>query len=292
MTDTPSRNTAAVVQTGDETITRTVAVARRTTRRRRYRPRRTLLGLAGVIALLLVWEVAARTGVVDPRFLPPPSEVLPRLVQLFGIAEFWVAVGDTMVQWALGLAIALALAGVLGIIIGLSPFLRRATHSTVEFLRPIPSVALIPLASLLFGVRIEASLLLIVYAAFWQIFIQVLYGVADVDQIAMSTGRSYGFSRWQRIRHIVLPTTLPYLMTGVRLAAAVALILAITAQLIIGTRGLGREITLAQNAGLYTTMYALILATGFLGVLINFGARLLERRMLSWHHSVREEVPA
>nr|WP_248305434.1 ABC transporter permease [Agromyces sp. H66] len=250
-----------------------------------------MLGLAGILTLLAIWEIAARVGLVDPRFLPPPSEVLPRLLEIATIAPFWIAVGDTLVQWGLGLAIALVLASVTGVVIGLSPFLRRATSSTVEFLRPVPSVALIPLAVLLFGVRIEASLLLIVYAAFWQIFIQVLYGVADVDKIAMDTGQSYGFSTWQRIRDIVFPTTLPYLMTGIRLAAAVALILAITAQLIIGTPGLGLEIARAQNAGLYTTMYALVLATGFLGVLINFGARFLERALLSWHHSVRGEIP-
>ncbi|WP_448003139.1 ABC transporter permease [Agromyces bauzanensis] len=280
-----------VVPPGEETVTRSVAVARAKSRRRRYRPRRALLGLAGILTLLAVWEIAARIGLVDPRFLPPPSEVLPRLVEIATIPQFWTAVGDTLVQWGLGLAIALVLGSVAGVVIGLSPFLRRATSSSVEFLRPVPSVALIPLAVLLFGVRIEASLLLIVYAAFWQIFIQVLYGVADVDKIAMDTGQSYGFSTWQRVRDIVFPTTLPYLMTGLRLAAAVALILAITAQLIIGTPGLGLEIARAQNAGLYTTMYALVLATGFLGVLINFGARFLERALLSWHHSVRGEVP-
>ncbi|HET8928776.1 MAG TPA: ABC transporter permease [Microbacterium sp.] len=275
---------------GDETVTRTVAVARARSRRKRFRPRRAILGTAGIVILLLIWQIAAMIGIVDPRFLPPPSVVIPKLFEIFLVGEFWVAVWDTIVSWGLGLLIALVLGCVLGVIIGLSPFLRRATNSTIEFLRPVPSVALIPLATLLFGARIESALLLIVYAAFWQILIQVLYGVADVDNIAMSTGRSYGFSKWQRVRDIVLPTMLPYLMTGVRLAAAVALILAVTAQLIIGTPGLGKEIALAQNAGLYSTMYALILATGLLGVVINFGVRGVERWLLSWHQSVREDV--
>lgn len=276
----------------EDTVTRAVAIARARSRRRTFRPRRLLLGSAGVITFLLTWELATRWGIVDPRFLPPPTEVIPRFFQIATLTNFWVAVWDTLLAWGIGLAIALALGAVLGVVIGLSPFLRRATRTTVEFLRPIPSVALIPLAVLLFGTTIQSSLMLIVYAAFWQIFIQVLYGVADVDQVAMSTGRSYGFNSWQRIRDIVLPTMLPYLMTGLRLAAAVALILAITAQLVIGTPGLGLEIVSAQNAGQYTSMYALILATGLLGVLINFGARLLERRLLAWHHSVREDVPA
>lgn len=276
----------------EQTVTTVVSIARARERKRSFRPRKALLGVTGILVLLAVWELAARTGIVDPRFLPPPTEVLPQLALVLTFADFWSAIGDTLAAWALGLGIALVLGSVLGVLIGLSPFMKRATHSTVEFLRPIPSVALIPLAVLLFGVRIEASLLLIVYASFWQIFIQVLYGVADVDQVAMATGRSYGFSTWQRVRSIVLPTTLPYLLTGLRLAAAVALILAITAQLIIGTPGLGLEIARAQNGGQYATMYALIVATGLLGVLINLGARFLERRMLAWHESVRGEVAA
>lgn len=267
-----------------------VAAANARRRRRRERTRRNILGFAGILTAFALWEAVVRVGFLDARFLPPPSQVLPRFVEVMGLSQFWEAVADTIISWGLGLLIALVLASVLGVIIGLSPFLRRATHSAVEFLRPVPSVALIPLASLLFGVQIEAALLLIVYAAFWQIFIQVLYGVADVDSVAMSTGLSYGFSKWQRIKDIVFPTTLPYLLTGLRLGAAVALILAITAQLIIGTPGLGLTIVQAQNAGQYSTMYALILATGLLGVLINVGARLLERRLLSWHVSVRGEV--
>lgn len=274
------------------TPTQVYTVAKAKRRKRTARPRRAILGVAGILIFFGIWELASRTGLVDSRFLPPPTEVLPQFFTILTFGDFWGAVGQTMLAWALGLAIAAVAAIVLGIIIGLSPFLRRATYSTTEFLRPIPSVALIPLAVLLFGPKIESSLMLIIYAAFWQIFIQVLYGVADVDQVAMSTGRSYGMSKFQRIRYIVFPTTLPYLITGLRLAASVALILAITVQLLIGTPGLGLEISKAQSGGMYAMMYALIIATGLLGVVINLGARALERRALSWHESVRGETSA
>lgn len=197
-----------------------------------------------------------------------------------------------MLAWFIGLLVAVLLALVLGLVIGMSSFLRRATNSTIEFLRPIPSVALIPLAVLLFGTKIESSLMLIIYACFWQVLIQVLYGVADVDNVAMQTARSYGFSPFQRIRDVIFPTMLPYLMTGIRLGAAVALILAITAELIIGSPGLGKEIQLAQSGGAIAGMYALIVATGLLGVLINLGMRVIEKRILSWHVSVRGEIIA
>jgi ABC-type nitrate/sulfonate/bicarbonate transport system permease component len=250
------------------------------------------MGLLGIISFLGLWELVPWAGIVDPRFLPPASEVVAALVGDLGLGGFWVAVGQTMQAWAIGLAVSVVLAVVLGFVVGSSGFLRRVTNSTVEFLRPIPSVALIPLAVLLFGVKIESSLMLIIYASFWQIFIQVLYGVADVDNVAMQTAKSYGLNSLARVRHVVFPTALPYLMTGIRLAAAVALILAVTAGLVIGSPGLGREIALAQSGGAISGMYALVLATGLIGVVINLAMRQVERRTLSWHSSVRSEAIA
>jgi ABC-type nitrate/sulfonate/bicarbonate transport system permease component len=249
-----------------------------------------LLGILGIIGFLATWELIPRLGLIDERFLPPATEVIAALVVDFGLTAFWVAVGETMKAWFLGLLMAVAAAVLLGFIIGSSDFLRKATNSTIEFLRPIPSVALIPLAVLLFGVKIESSLLLIVYASFWQVLIQVLYGVADVDMVANNTAKTYGLGRMARIRHVVFPTALPYLMTGVRLAAAVALVLAITAELVIGSPGLGREIALAQSGGAISGMYALVLATGLIGVLINMLMRQIEKRILGWHSSIRSEV--
>ncbi|MGH3652286.1 ABC transporter permease [Glutamicibacter sp.] len=249
-------------------------------------------GLIGIVIFLGIWELIPALGIVQAAYLPPASEVLMTLFADFMLTAFWVAVGETLLAWFIGLAIAVLLALVLGLAIGMSSFLRRATNSTIEFLRPIPSVALIPLAVLMFGTKIESSLMLIIYACFWQVLIQVLYGVADVDNVAMQTARSYGFSRFQRIRDVIFPTMLPYLMTGIRLGAAVALILAITAELIIGSPGLGKEIQLAQSGGAIAGMYALIVATGLLGVVINLCMRVVEKRVLSWHASVRGEVIA
>ncbi len=161
------------------------------------------------------------------------------------------------------------------------------THSTIEFLRPIPSVALIPLAVLLFGSQIQSTLVLVVYASFWPVLIQVLYGVQDVDPVARETARSYGLGTWAQIRYVTWPTTLPYLMTGIRLAAAVALILAITSEVAIDTQGLGKEITDTESGGAVAVMYAYVIVAGIIGVIVNLGARALERRVLAWHPSMR-----
>lgn len=249
-----------------------------------------MLGVIGVLTFLLIWELTPRLGLVSSTYLPPASEVLLALGEAVTTSSFWLATWQTMFSWGLGLLLATAGGLIVGIVVGSSRFLRRATHSTIEFLRPIPAVGLIPLAVLIFGVNYESTIMLVVYACFWQVLIQVLYGVADIDTVASNTARSYGLKTMARIRYVVWPTTLPYFMTGLRLAASVALILAITAQLIIGSPGLGNEIALAQSGAAISTMYALILTTGLIGVIINLCVRGLEKAVLGWHPSVRGEI--
>ncbi len=248
--------------------------------------------MIGLIVLAGVLELVPRVGLVSPRYLPPFSEMVTSLVDGASGSAFWIALGETVKSWIIGLAIAMVLGLVLGLIIGSVPLLRSLTSSTIEFLRPIPSVALIPLAVLLYGTEIQSALLLIVYASFWQVLIQVLYGVQDVDPVVRETARSYRFGAVSTMRHVIWPTALPYVMTGLRLAATVALVLAITAELIIGNPGLGKEIAVAQSSGAYAAMYSLVLVTGVLGVIVNVGIRLVERRMLAWHPSLRAEATA
>lgn len=254
------------------------------------RGRDTAYGILGLGMLYAVAEVVPRLGLVSRDFLPPASEILRTLGHEMAGRELWTALGETMRAWAIGLGIAFVLAVAVGMLIEAIPGARAATVSTIEFLRPIPSVALIPLATLLYGADLGSSLLLVVYAAFWQVLIQVLYGIADVDPVARETARSYRLGRWSTFRRLVWPTALPYVMTGLRLAAAVAFILAVTAELVIGGPGLGREIQLAQSGGAVATVYALITVAGCVGVVVNLAVRALERRVLAWHPSVRGEL--
>lgn len=257
--------------------------------RRQRALRRAVLGAVGLTGFLVVWQLIPTLGLVNPLYLPYVTDVLVRLFEQLVDLAFWRRLGSTMTSWAIGLTVATLAAVVLGTVVGLVPFLRRATHTSVEFLRPIPSVALIPLAVLLFGIQMQAALVIIIYASFWQVFVQVIYGVADVDAVARDTARSFGLTRREQLSHLVLPTTLPYLMTGLRLAAAVALILAVTAEMVIGNPGLGRMIELSRSAGDAAGLYALVVVTGLLGLTVNLVFRFVERRVLSWHQSVRGE---
>jgi ABC-type nitrate/sulfonate/bicarbonate transport system permease component len=248
-----------------------------------------LRGAAGLVGLVVLLQVLPHTGLVSAEYLPPASEMGRALWQVLAEDAFWTALGDTLTGWGIGLAIAVMAGVTAGIVIGSVPLLRAATASTIEFLRPIPSVALIPVAVLLYGTDLRSKLLLVVYASFWQVLVQVLAGMQDVDPVADDTARSYQLGTWGRVRHVMWPTALPYVMTGVRLAATVALVLAITAELVIGSPGLGNQIAVAQTSGAVPDVYALVLVTGLLGIAINLVARAVERRALHWHQSIRRE---
>jgi ABC-type nitrate/sulfonate/bicarbonate transport system permease component len=251
--------------------------------------RKVALGTLGIAGFLTTWQLVSTLEIINPEQLPSATATFAQLGLLLTDLEFWRNIGRTMSAWAIGLTVATVLGVALGALVGLVPVLRKASHTTVEFLRPIPSVALIPLAILIYGLQMQAALVIIVYASFWQVFVQVLYGVADIDTVARDTAKSFGITGASRLRNLVLPTALPYLMTGLRLAAAVALILAVTAEMTIGNAGLGRQLSVAAGIGNNTVVYAIVIVTGVLGLIINIGFRAIERRALSWHQSVRGE---
>ncbi|TQN43788.1 ABC-type nitrate/sulfonate/bicarbonate transport system permease component [Blastococcus colisei] len=246
------------------------------------------LPLLGVVLAIAVFEVLPRIGLVDRRFLPPASEMFGALFGRIADGSIWEPTVQTMQGWALGLGTALVIALPLGILIGSVFLLFMSTRTIVEFLRPIPSVALIPLAVLVFGAGLESKWFLAAFAATWPILLQTLYGVRDVDPTSIETARSFGIKTPERLWRVVLPSALPYIATGVRISSAVALILAVTAELVLGAPGLGQEINIARQSAAVDQMYALIIATGLIGWLLNIVLSLAERRLLHWHPSQRE----
>lgn len=246
-----------------------------------------LLPWASVLGVLVLFEVLPRVGILDKSNFPPISQTLSTLASQVTGADLWSAVGNTLEGWALGLGIAAALGIPLGILIGSSRLFYRSVRFVVEFLRPVPSVALIPLAILIYGSGLESKVFLAAFAAFWALLVQVLYGVQDVDPVATDTARSFGFGRIQRLYRVTLPSALPYIATGVRIASAVSLILAVTAELVIGSAGLGRSINVARSGGDVKLMYALIISTGVLGLVLNTVIVAVEKRVLRWHPAYR-----
>jgi ABC-type nitrate/sulfonate/bicarbonate transport system permease component len=243
--------------------------------------------LVAVLVLLALWELVVRVGLIPETSIPPASAAIPELFSQLGEASLWKAVGSTLQGWALGLGIAIAAGVPSGLLIGSSRWAYRAFRVPIEFLRPIPSVALIPLAVLIYGTGLESKVFLAAFASFWPLLIQTMYGVQDLDPVATDTAKSFGLGRFARLYRVTLPSAVPYIATGIRISSAVSLILVVTAELVIGAPGLGRSINVARSGGNLEVMYALIVATGLLGWLLNIAATQAERRVLHWHPSQR-----
>src|SRR6266511_4007896 len=236
--------------------------------RRAVRAPRLARGRVGAVACFALAEAITRLELVDPRYLPRASTVLARLVGLLGQAEFLTAVAATLQAWAIGLAIAVAAAVPAGILLGSSRRCYQATRALVEFLRPIPSVALIPLAILLFGQGLQLKTSLIAYASFWPLLFNTVYGVQDVDPIAKDTARSFGLGRLAVLGRVTLPAASPFIATGLLAGAA---------------GGIGSFILRASSGGGNADLvYAATAMTGVLGLVLNWALLLVERRALAW----------
>lgn len=246
-------------------------------------------GVVGSACLLVLLQVLPMAGIVDPKYLPPVSQMLATLGGYAVTASFWSSVGYTVLTWAIGLGIAMLAGIVVGVLLGSVTWLREFTASTIEFLRPVPSVALLPVAVLLLGTSMGSTLVLVIYASFWQVLVQVVAGVQNVDPVAADTARSYRFRQTTTVHQLLWPTTLPFTMTGLRLAASVALIVTITGELLISGDGLGGQVAMARESGAVSSMYAYVIVAGILGILVNLLARAIEQRTLSWHPSIRSE---
>jgi ABC-type nitrate/sulfonate/bicarbonate transport system permease component len=244
--------------------------------------------LLSVAAFLALWQFVSRAGLISEQDLPAMTTTFQELWSMMHTREFWTAFGQTVRGWALGLGIATALAVPIGILLGSSQFALRAFRIPIEFLRPIPSAALIPLLFLTLGTTLKSEVFLATFGAFWPLLVQTIYGVRDVDPVALDTARSFGVGRFERLYRIKLPSAIPYIATGLRISSAVALILAFTAELFMGTGGLGQIMNVSESFGLVVQVYALALATGFLGLAIYVVFAAIERRALRWHPSQRE----
>jgi NitT/TauT family transport system permease protein len=244
-----------------------------------------LRGIAGLGILAAASEVLGRAGIVDQDYLPPASTILARAVSLTGDPEFLSNIWSTIRAWAVGLAIAVGGGVPLGLLLGGVPVLNTAVRAVMEFLRPIPSVALIPLVSLILGSGLRTEATLIVYAATWPVLFNTVYGLHDVDPVAKETLRAFGFGRFSVMWHVSLPSAAPFIATGVRLAAAIALILAVGTEILSGFgQGLGIFIAQAQQTvdGTKDVLAGTVWA-GALGLIINTALVQGERRLFRWH---------
>lgn len=254
----------------------------------RRRSARVLIPAGTTLSLLALWEVLSRSGVF-PAELPPFSEVVDWLVSDLAHGSFWIALGQTAWHWFAGLFIGGLIGIVLGVTIGVVPLLQRLLNTPFELLRPIPAIVYLPLLIYVMGATSQTAIILASVGALWPMLFQTYYGVRAIDPQSIETGRVFGLTARQRFWNIMLPSLLPYASTGVRISSSLALIVAVSIELIAGVPGLGAQLAIYAQNSVYTGMYSVLLTTGLLGLALNAVLERTEKRLLRWHVSHRVE---
>lgn len=243
-------------------------------------------GLALFAAILLVWEFYSRAARIE-GYLPPPSAALAALVQPNVARALFGHLLETLGRFLGGYFLAAALAIFAGIILGYSRFAYSLAEVVIELLRPMPSVAIIPVAILFLGIGDAMIIAVTVYAAAWPILLNTIDGVRNIDRTLIDTGRTFGLGRLRILRDVALPAAAPYIATGLRVSLPIALILVTTSEMVAGGDGLGYFILDEERSLRPASMFAGIAVVALLGYALNRFFLVVEGRALAWHRGMQ-----
>ena len=242
--------------------------------------------------LLLSWELGSRWNPKFQLYIPPVSSILVALGQLTASGQVGQHVAATLGRFLEGYLVAAAIAVTLGIVLGYFPVLHSLLEMVIEFLRPMPSVAIIPVAILVLGIGDGMVVAVTVYASMWPILINTIDGVRHIERTLIDTARTFGLGRARILYQIILPAASPYIVTGLRVSLSIALILVTTAEMIAGSKGLGFFILDEERSFRSGNMYAGIILVAILGYALNRLFVALEGKALRWRRGMlaREAV--
>lgn len=235
------------------------------------------------IFLIGIWQVASMTGLLESRVLPAPTAVVSASWGLLVSGELWKHVQVSAGRAIIGLLIGGGLGLFLGLLNGSSKVASTLLDTTLQMIRNIPALALIPLVILWFGIDESAKLFLVAIGVFFPIYINTYHGIRSVDPQLIEMGKSYGLTRWQLYKEIILPGALPSILVGLRFALGLVWVLLIVAETISAQAGIG-YMTMNAREFLQTDVVLVgILLYALLGKLADVLAVGLEKYLLRWH---------
>jgi len=238
------------------------------------------MGSVVPLSVLALWEILSRIGLLSEDGFSRPTAFLAAGAKALADGTLLEQTAQTFSAAAQALLMSSILGIGIGAILGLFRPLERAAQLTVDALRPIPSVALIPLSLLIFGFSRNMSAAVAAFACFWPILIVTTSAVRGIDPRLTEVGRMLGFSLLHRILKLALPAAIPGIMVGIRVAAGIAIVVTVTTEIVSNPRGLGHGMNLAAQSLQADLMWATLLWVGVVGWLVNWGLERLERRWL------------
>lgn len=241
-----------------------------------------LISAGSVLFVLAIWLLASRMGWVNHVLLPGPDVIAQTFATLIVKGVLPMDIAWSMSRVLIGFLIAVGVAIPLGMIVGLSLLARAAVMPLVELIRPIPPIAIIPMAILWLGIGEVSKYSIIAYGAFFPIFLNTITGFSAVDPVTVRAALTLGATRWQVFRYVILMSAFANIVVGARLGMGMAFIVLVASELIAASSGLGFLITDARAEFRTDWMFVGMISMGALGYVLNLILVAIERRVLRW----------
>ncbi len=234
------------------------------------------------LGLLATWQILSDARVISSVYFPPPSRAIAELWIRIGDGSAWSSVQSTSLRMLFGWVFASLLGIVIGAAIASSRLARDFLEPTLEFVRPLPASAIIPVAILFLGLSNQMSISVIAFGAIWPVLLSSVYGFSSIQGRLQEVSAVLGLSRGEFLRKIAIPSAAPDIMSGVRVSLAISLILAVVTEMQASLPGIGRDIFMAQRNFRSADLYAGLILLGIIGFTVNYALLAFERRILRW----------
>ncbi|RXZ33673.1 ABC transporter permease [Oxalobacteraceae bacterium CAVE-383] len=244
-----------------------------------------LISIFSPIALLVIWEILVRVGLLDARFFPAPSSVFETLVQLVEDGSLWANTWATLQRLFWGFFLGGIPGLLLGIGMGLNRTLRAIVDPLISTTYPVPKSAIFPLILLIFGLGEGSKIVMVAIGVFYPVLINSTIGVLEINKIYLDVGRNFKASRWQTFRTIAFPGAVPSIMSGIKLGLGLGLMLIAIAEMIGAKSGLGFMIWNAWEILSVETMYVGLIVIALLGVIFSIVLNEVESKLVPWKNS-------
>lgn len=245
--------------------------------------RHRLWGVGLIVLLLLLWQASASWWLSSTNW-PPVTDIVQSLVAGLRSGELLQVFASTLWRMAVGFAIGTSVGTALGLAMGSLPWLNAALRPLIELLRPIPIPAVIPPLILLLGIDHAMKVFVVAFSTFFPVLVNTMGGVRAVDPTALDVGRTLQIGRLRMLTKVVLPASLPFILAGMRISLALALIVSVVAEMIAGSEGIGYYVMTMQYAMRASDMYAAIFLLAAMGYALNLLMLGVESKVLHWWH--------
>jgi len=241
-----------------------------------------LTGVMVLLIILLAWQLSVSEGIITSVSVPSVTDIWSAGIEMIRSGALASALGASLSRLVVGYAIAVTAGVLIGLAMGYSRIVYNTLEPLTELLRPIPSPAYIPLAILFLGLGDQMKIFVVAFSCTFPVLLNTFSAIRDIDPVLVDTGRTFRTSRFQQIRKIYLPAAMPGILTGMRVALGISLIVVVISEMVASSTGIGYFILNAQRLFLVPEMYAGIASLAITGYLLNQVFVLAERRILRW----------